>query len=258
MGCSVADLLGWLDERFPPQTAESWDTVGLQVGDPRARVERVLVALDPTEESLEEARRKGASALIVHHPAWIGPIKSIVKEEPVGKIIWMAIQGGVSILCVHTNLDRSLGGPNDLLARKLGLSALETLGCGLGRIGDLERPLTLEELCKIVFGELGPSRIVGDPRKMIRKVAVICGSGSSLMEEAKRAGADALITGDVKYHDARQAQAMGLAVIDPGHFATERILVSWLAHSLREVSEERNWGLEVLEFQGEKDPFWVP
>jgi len=258
MGCSVADLLGWLDERFPPQTAEPWDTVGLQVGDPSAQVERVLVALDPTEESLEEARRKGASALIVHHPAWIGSLKCIVKGEPVGRIIWKAIQSEVSILCVHTNLDRSLGGPNDLLARKLGLSALEILGCGLGRIGDLDRPLTLEELCKIVSGELGPSRIVGDPQKVIKKVAVICGSGSSMMEEAKRAGADVLITGDVKYHNARQAQAMDMAVIDPGHFATERMSVSWLADSLREVSRERNWGLDVLEFQGEKDPFWVP
>lgn len=247
-----------MNERFPPQTAEPWDTVGLQVGDPKAEVKGVLVALDATEESLEEARARKASTLIVHHPVWVGSLRSIIKEEPVGKVIWKAIQSDVSIICVHTNLDKATGGPNDLLARRMGLVNLEKLESGLGRIGELERPLPLIELCRIISGNGGPLRIVGDGKRMVRKVAVVCGSGSSLMEEAKRAGADVLVTGDLKYHDARKAQAMGMAIIDPGHFAMERILVPWLAETLRDVSSCRNWELEVVEFQRERDPFWTP
>lgn len=103
---------------------------------------------------------------------------------------------------------------------------------GLGRIGRLAEPLTLEEYAGQLKSVLSAPalRYVGDPAANISKVALCSGSGASLVREAARAGADVLVTGDVKYHEARDAEDLGLALIDAGHFPTEIIM----AHEIRD------------------------
>ncbi|HIE51827.1 MAG TPA: Nif3-like dinuclear metal center hexameric protein [Armatimonadetes bacterium] len=107
---------------------------------------------------------------------------------------------------------------------------------GTGRLGRLVKPQPLEDFAAEVKERLKATscRLVGDPQRPIRTVAVVGGSGASFLDAAERAKADVLVTGDVRHHDAWHARALGLAVIDPGHYATERPMVSFLAARLRE------------------------
>jgi putative NIF3 family GTP cyclohydrolase 1 type 2 len=99
--------------------------------------------------------------------------------------------------------------------------------------------------------------MVGPADHKVDKVAVCGGSGASLLGEAARHGADVLVTGDVKYHEALGARARGLALIDAGHFGTERIMVEHLAATLRRAAAGRRLDITFTEFKGEEDPFIV-
>jgi dinuclear metal center YbgI/SA1388 family protein len=128
---------------------------------------------------------------------------------------------------------------------------------GLGRLGRLAQETTLAEFAARVKDVLAMEslRIVGDPSGRVKKVAVCGGSGASLLGEAHSRGADVLVTGDVKYHDARNAESRSLALIDAGHFATERLMVQGLAQALRKEAGSRALDLEFVEWEGEEDPF---
>ena len=128
---------------------------------------------------------------------------------------------------------------------------------GLGRIGRLPEALSLEAFAQKVKESLGASsiRLVGKGDRMLRKVAVCGGSGASLLGEALRQGADVLVTGDVKYHEARRAEAQGIALIDAGHFATERIMVPHLTAALEGEAQRRRLNITFFEMEGETDPF---
>jgi dinuclear metal center YbgI/SA1388 family protein len=128
---------------------------------------------------------------------------------------------------------------------------------GLGRIGVLAEPTTAGAYAVRVKKTLAASgvRLVGDPEKKICKVALCGGSGASLLHEAARKGADLLVTGDVQYHEAREAEALGIAVLDAGHFATEWPMVHGLAEALVRALEGRKYQTEVLAYQGEREPF---
>ncbi|KIH76019.1 dimetal-binding protein YqfO [Geoalkalibacter ferrihydriticus DSM 17813] len=128
---------------------------------------------------------------------------------------------------------------------------------GLGRLGRLDQPLALDAFAEQVRVALSCQalRVVGDGARQVSKVAVCSGSGASLIGEAARQGVDVLVTGDVKYHEAQSALTQGLALIDAGHFPTERIVVPRLADCLRERLDERGWTTEVMQAKGEIDPF---
>lgn len=128
---------------------------------------------------------------------------------------------------------------------------------GLGRIGRLARETTLEAFAEGVKRALGTPhlRMVGEPDRPVAKVALCGGSGASVMGEALRQGADVLVTGDVKYHEARKAESRGLGVIDAGHFATEQLMVRGLAEAMRQEAQGRGLAIEFIEMKGEKDPF---
>ncbi len=132
-------------------------------------------------------------------------------------------------------------------------------GFGLGRIGLLERAAPLAEYAAAVRASLGvPAvRYVGDPLLSIRRVALCSGSGASFMHEAKRRGADLLVTGDIKYHEARTAQELGLALVDAGHFGTEIIAAQGLATRITGECRHRKYEVEVLCCRDELDPFQV-
>jgi dinuclear metal center YbgI/SA1388 family protein len=129
---------------------------------------------------------------------------------------------------------------------------------GLGRIGTLATPASLADFAAQVGQKLNTTclRYVGDPAATINKVALCSGSGASLLREAVRAGADCLVTGDVKYHDARDAEDLGIALIDAGHFPTEHIMVAEVAGRLHRMLGEAGYpGCEVLQSSTERDPF---
>jgi dinuclear metal center YbgI/SA1388 family protein len=130
---------------------------------------------------------------------------------------------------------------------------------GIGRIGRLESSPFLKDFAKSVKKSLGTAslRVVGNPEQRISKLALCGGSGASLLREAAREGADLFLTGDIKYHDAREAQALGLSMIDAGHFATEKLMIEGLSLQMEKELKSRRFEIEVLRCTIESDPFEV-
>jgi len=364
----IQDLIGLVHKLYSPELAEDWDNVGLQVGDPGASLEKVMVALDPSRSAIQAARDAGAQALVTHHPLLFRPIKRLTPEDAVGQALWTAVRDGVAVISAHTNLDCAADGLNSWLATRLGVQEslplksvagdylklvvfvpagheqsvaealfsagagqignygecsfrsrgegtfrpgpgttpfigavgqreqleevrLETIvpkrklvrvleklqkahpyeeiaydlvplqnqvpGAGLGRIGRLQQKLTLDAFAATVKETLDCDhlRLIGPANRTIHKVALCGGSGAGLLHTAHRQGADVLVTGDVKYHDARQAEELGIALIDAGHFATEKLMIDQVADALREAAQQHHWEIVFEAYAGEEDPF---
>ncbi len=265
---TVEDILQWIDEVAPFRFAESWDNCGLQVGDPRCEVSRVLVALDPSLETVREAVSKQCQALVTHHPLFSKAVSTLSLDRPPGAIVGEAIRGNVSIISAHTNLDAALYGTNDTLARALGLviqgpleadprSVQDGRYLGLGLFGLLPKLNSALELAEHIARLVGirSLRLVGNPEQTVQRVALCTGSGMSLLHRAIENDCQVFITGDVKYHDAQAALDQGIVVIDIGHFASEAFGVPSLADALRDAARGRGAALEVLTATVEKDPF---
>jgi dinuclear metal center YbgI/SA1388 family protein len=296
MDVTVADVLHLLESVAPPRLAESWDNVGLQAGDRRQGVQSVWVALDPLPEVVASACKAGVDLLITHHPLLLRPLSSVDLSTPVGRILQESITHGLSIAAAHTNLDSAAGGLNDVLAARLGLTRVQPLApaegempsgagaadgspgsagrqgvsenipppdqpvaAGLGRVGELPKTKPLAQVVRDVRNalRLDTLRWVGEPDQPIGRVAVCSGSGSGLLQHFYRSGADVFISGDLRYHDARDAQAAGKALIDVGHFASEHLIVGVLAERLTEEAVRRGWDMEIKACGLETDPFVV-
>jgi dinuclear metal center YbgI/SA1388 family protein len=240
MSLTVSDVCRVLNDLAPEHLAEEWDNVGLLVGDPAGTVTGVLVTLEVTLAVLEEARTQGCQMIVAHHPVIFQPLRAVRLDHPAGAVVHAAIRQGLHLYATHSNLDRAADGTNDVLAERLGLRETRVLEndaapAGLGRVGTLAEPQPLGTFAEEVRTRLGSRscRLVGDPARPVQNVAVCGGSGASLIPAAHRAGAEVFVTGDVKYHDALDARARGLALLDAGHYATERPVVSRLAERLQ-------------------------
>ncbi|WP_078789483.1 Nif3-like dinuclear metal center hexameric protein [Trichlorobacter thiogenes] len=128
---------------------------------------------------------------------------------------------------------------------------------GLGRIGSLTEPVRLADWAANLAEtlECRSVRFVGDPAGMIQKIALCSGSGASLLRDAIRAGSDLLLTGDVKYHEAREAEAQGIALVDAGHFGTEILMVAAIRDFLTNALQQAGHTIEILTADCEQDPF---
>ena len=130
-------------------------------------------------------------------------------------------------------------------------------GAGLGRIGKLAQTTTLDEFAAKVKEALGCDclRLTGPGDLPVHKVALCGGAGAGLLQTAHRQGADVLVTGDVKYHDARQAEELGIALVDAGHFASEKLMIERVAEALRNAAEKQHWEIDFVSYAGEQNPF---
>ena len=238
MTVRVADILAGLESLAPPRLAEEWDNIGLQVGHPHWPVRRVMVALDPTPAVVEEAIAIEADVLVTHHPLLFHPLRSLNLATVAGGLIQRLVNNEVAVITAHTNLDSVQGGINDVLVTMLGLTAITVLQpavvdaqAGLGRLGELSPPVDFETLVVNIQQAMGLAsvRFAGQIANAVQRVAVCSGSGGSLVKAFLDSSADVFITGDVRYHDAREIEAHQRGVIDIGHFESERIIVHHLA-----------------------------
>jgi dinuclear metal center YbgI/SA1388 family protein len=240
----IQDITSSMDDFAPPRLAENWDTVGLQIGEPERLCQTVCLALDLTRNTLDEAIAHGADLIITHHPLLLRPPQSIRFDQPLGNLIQRLCAENISLYAVHTNLDSTAGGLNDHLAKIVGIEVTRSLSpppisalnishdkvVGLGRVGHLKKTESLKHLANRLHESLNPAalRVIGDNDREVTTVALCTGSGGSLVQEAIASGADCFVTGDIKYHQALDARAVGMAIIDVGHYATEIASISIL------------------------------
>lgn len=126
------DLTTWMDERYPPRLAESWDRVGVVCGAPEDPVDRVLLTVDVTPAVVDEAIATGAQAIIAHHPLLLRGVHGVDPRTPKGLMVHRLIRAGIGLICAHTNGDSALGGVADAMARVIGLERTTPLVPGAG------------------------------------------------------------------------------------------------------------------------------
>lgn len=223
---NLGGFLAVLDGLAPARLAEPWDNVGVMTGRRDLPVTRVLVALDLRAGVLDEARDTGADVVLVHHPPIFPALSPVSPHRTQGALVLRAAAEGVAVVAAHTNLDSAAGGLNDLMAGDLGLRDIEPLvpaptdpALGIGRVGTVD-PLPLAALAQRAVQVFCPRRanigLSGDAARMVTRVAICTGSGGSLVEAARLSGADAYVTGDLKYHDHDAAEGMGLVNVPHG------------------------------------------
>lgn len=369
MSVKIQTIINIIEAWAPKNLAEDWDNVGLQIGDCRTTINKIMLSLDITHEVVDEAINEGVNMIITHHPLIFKPVKNIRFDLPLGGLIAKLVQNDIAVYTAHTNLDSAHKGINDLLASLLDLNNLEVLvpsvedelfklvtfvpkgyldqvrnaiseagagwignyshctfslagtgtfmplegtspfigtrgklenvdelrvetiipqsklkrvlkalmkshpyeevaydvyplanegeKLGLGRIGELNSPITLNELVQNVKKVLNVDvlKVVGEDEQKITKIAVCGGAGASLINNARFKGAQCLITGDLKYHEAHDAQNLGLSIIDAGHHGTENIIVPYLVKRLKETLTAQKWDVEVLESKVNTNPW---
>ncbi len=227
----VWEVLGFLNEYCPFSLAEEWDNAGLNVGRMDAEVTKILVALDLTMETVEAAKAAGADLIVTHHPLFFDPLRQVTDEAVNGARVLALAESGIAHIACHTNLDAAAGGVNDCLAKVLGLSAIEGLG-NLAKMGILET--TFSALAEKVKKELPSALCMGVCcNEQVHKVALIGGSGGSMLQDAIDAGCDTFITGELKYNHYLDAKEQGINVLTFGHYETEYIVLPPLAEALK-------------------------
>jgi dinuclear metal center YbgI/SA1388 family protein len=251
---TVARVVATLEERYPPAWAETWDRVGLVLGEPDAPVQRVLCVVDCVPATVHEALAAGADMIVAHHPLLLRGVSSVAPTTFKGRIVHQLIKSDIALHVAHTNADVASPGVSDALAARLGLTDLRPLvpaetgsaaaggGRGTGRIGRLPAPTTLASLTAAAARALPATawgvRAAGDPDRPVTTVAVCGGSGDAFLGAAAAAGVDAYLTADLRHHPASEAiEAGGPALLDAAHWATERPWLDDLAAFLRDTLE---------------------
>lgn len=376
-------VVGLLDERYPPRTAEGWDAVGLVAGDPAQPVRRVLLAVDPVATVVDEALDWGADLIVTHHPLLLEAVHTIAVTTAKGALLHRLIRAGCGLYVAHTNADGAERGVADALAQALGVvgavplvpwpepldkhvvfvpegdahrltDALATAGAGaggdysrcawtasgtgtfvpgegshpavgvvgraetvaearvemvaprhlrravvqamrqahpyeepafdvlelaalpagartgLGRVGVLPAPVRLESFARTVAEALPATaqgiRVAGDLDAVVERVAVLGGSGGSLLDAVRAAGADVYVTSDLRHHVVSElreqvdfaAGGPGRGrphLIDTAHFASEWPWLPLAAHDLVSDCAAQGTTVEVLVSTRRTDPW---
>ncbi|HEX9228642.1 MAG TPA: Nif3-like dinuclear metal center hexameric protein [Arthrobacter sp.] len=260
-----------VEELWPESLAEDWDEVGLVAGHPSAGVNRILFAVDPTLEVIEEAIEFGAELLITHHPLLLKGVTSVAATTAKGRAVHRLIESGTGLLTVHTNGDSAVGGVSDVLADALGLQNVAPLTPaanglpeeGIGRVGDLEEVVTLGDFAARVFGILpsvaGGVRVSGDRDGLVRRVAVCGGAGDSLLGEVRASNADVYLTADLRHHPASEAREAAVNdrpyLIDVSHFASEWLWLPAAAEALGNVLSDQGHNVQIRVSSTNSDPW---
>ena len=264
------DLIQRFEMFANPALAESWDHVGLQLGNPERPVKRVMTALDCRPEVVQEAIEKNVDFIFNHHPAMFHAAKTLDVRDPQIAMYQTLLEHGITVYAAHTNLDNATGGMNDWLAAQLELTNVEPLQItgidpisgrdyGMGRLGDLLQPMS-----PVAFGQwclekfqLNGARLIVNPadqKQLIKRVAILGGSGQDFWQLAKKRGADAYVTGDVSYHFAHDMIANHLTVVDAGNHI-EAVCQDQLASLLKKWRQENDWDFEIITSEINTEPF---
>ena len=225
----VKDIAAAIESFAPKELQENYDNAGLQVGDPRAEVSAVLLCLDVTPEIIKEALQRECNLIVSHHPLIFKGIKSLTGADITQKLVIEALRNNLAVYSAHTNLDSVWDGVSHEIARKLGIKDQEVLEAnaldpkaGLGVVGNIKPLPKIEFLRKVkdTFKVAALKYSAQSPSVVVRRVAVCGGAGASLIKTAIKAGADILVTGDVKYHDFT-SYGDEIIIADIGHYESE-------------------------------------
>lgn len=271
---TVADIECALNSMFPEALQEEWDNSGMILGFYDNHVKKILTCLELDERVADEAAEAGADMIITHHPLIFGSIANISDRDCKGRLLMRLVNRCISVYSCHTPFDKIKGGNNDILADMLGLVSIKNLSgkdvsssakmienkteADLGRIGKFKGKKSFANVIELVSNRLAISlrelRAVGSLDTEIKTVGICTGAGADMMQLAKKSGCDLFITGDVKYHEAKTAEELGMCLIDAGHYHTEKIFGEKMKEKL---SDKLSCDIEIITTNIDLNPFVV-
>ena len=254
MNCN--EIISVLEKLSPTSYAEEWDNVGLLVGRYEKEVSRVMLALDATDEVVDLAVKNKVDMLITHHPMIFSAMKKINDSDMIGRRVLKLAANDISYYAMHTNFD-IMGGMAELAADVLGLRDRQVLEVtmsankdssgseqGFGRTGYLDGDYTTRDIGMLVKENFGLDNVMlyGESDYKPCKIAIIPGSGKSMIRSALDKKCDLLITGDIGHHEGIDAVDMGLHIIDATHFGLEHVFMDFIKSELNKNLE----GLDII------------
>lgn len=301
---TLAEVVYQLERLYPLKYAENWDHPGLIVGDPLQPVKKIYMAVDPTLAIVREAAQWGADLLVTHHPLFFRAVHQIAATGHRGAVTNALEHNHIALWVGHTNADSAHRGVSEALADMLGVRNQKPIvpisdpdspwdgHVGLGRVGDLEKPMSLRAFADVVNSVLPPTHrgidVAGDLAMPVKRVAVLGGSGDSLFPQVRATGADVYVTSDLRHHpvlDARQQadqeamlRAGGVdvsegiitavgqerpehvyarpAFINTPHYASEKVWMKYALHDIPAALEQAgNRQVEMKLSPTDTDPF---
>ncbi|MEG0924551.1 MAG: Nif3-like dinuclear metal center hexameric protein [Anaerovoracaceae bacterium] len=256
------ELLKKLEIIAPHNLQEEWDNSGFQVDMGNENIFRVLVALEVTNEVIDQAITEDVDLILTHHPLYFTPIKMFDNNTVIGNQTVKLINNNISVFSCHTNFDKVDGGNNDYLAELLELSdigLLEESKDEFCRVGKLKTAISLWQFigrCELALDvDKKFFNAVGDLNKMITTVGLCTGSGGEFIEAASNENCDLFVTGDLKYHQAQMAKDLGIAVLDAGHYGTEKIFIDNMTNRLATLCDCETEHLELIKSKIDINPF---
>ncbi len=237
----IDNLLKLIDDLLPPETAMAGDKLGLQIQGDENDLRKFLITMEITTEVIEEAKALGTDCIITFHPLIFHPLQNITNQDRVGLLAKKIISSNLTIISIHTNFDSYENGTSKVLSDKLGFISKGFLvhdkifaDTGMGLIAEPQKPLSPNELIETVSSVCGsPVRFneIGSDR-LISRIAIVGGSGSSFIDDALNNDVDAFITSDISYHQFHRVNGR-LMLIDPGHYEMEQFVAPALAMLLK-------------------------
>jgi dinuclear metal center YbgI/SA1388 family protein len=263
---SLSAVLDVVERLWPIAGAEAWDASGLVSGSGAATVERIVLAVDAVQDTVDEAIERDADLLIAHHPLLLRGVTTIAEDRYKGALLARLIRADCALLAAHTNADVVEHGVSDVIAARLGLRDARPIepgadpATGIGRVGSLAEPVTLGRLARTLAEILPPTatgiRVAGEYDRPVRTVALCGGAGDAYLAAPAVLAADVYITSDLRHHPASEAREQarlgsGPALIDVSHWASEWLWLDTAADQLRELLP----GVDVIVSELRTDPW---
>ena len=242
MSVSLDSICQALSLVAPLKLAESWDNVGLLVGDRSRSIAKVMTCLTVTPSVVDEAVETDTGLIVTHHPIPFRPLGRITCDSTTGQILWRLIGAGVAVYSAHTAFDSAADGINQTWAESLQLNSVQPINdptpeneFGSGRLGILPAAMSAREVirkCGEMVSASAAPRGVGPLDRVVSKIGFACGSGGSFLSKAYHGGCELLITGEATFHDCLQAESFSMAMGLLGHYHSERFAMELLAGRL--------------------------
>lgn len=263
MDAKVKDFMKLVESHAPISYKEDYDNVGLMVGDGEDIITGILFSMDTTNAVIEEAKEKGVNLIVSHHPLLFMKPKSITNETAQGKKIIKLIRNNINLYAAHTNLDSVKDGMNDTIVKMFDYLDFDIIekcpfdfDSGIGRIVYLRTAIKLKDFIEKTKKVLDVPllRYSGDLNQTVNRIAIINGSGQSYFQKSIELGADCILTADTTYHHVQELEELGVAIVDPGHYLSEKNVYN---HLMMKMVKKFNQEFDVPVYfsEVEKDPY---
>ena len=231
------DIIAWVENIAPMETAEPWDHVGLMVGSPESRLTGVVLALDCTGGVINKCLEIGANMILTHHPLFFPSISCINKDTPHGKMIADLIENQITVYSSHTNLDRAKNGVNDALCESIGLHIFTPFfENSIERIGEWNQSHSLfSQVRKMQTILDSPGFFINTDKDRKITTALVCGGAfdEEIIPRLIDKKPDMIISGEIKHHHMLELAEYQIAAVAMGHDATERVILPKLKRLLQ-------------------------